>query len=265
MWTTQPQTAAATQRRAFTLIELLVVVGIIAILLSILIPTLSRARDQARRVACASNLRQLMYAAMMYSKENKGGWYITAHDYSSDSLESLIPGYIKDPKVAVCPGTRNVVDLRVVANDPASGRPYYPHLRATSGYAEDTNGGHSYEVFCWGGRAEYPDGVKITSDYLMTYKNVRRPSETFIMLDRDQGPFGTVNNWPEKIDNHGQKGLNLAFVDGHVEFVDRAGMVRAFLTSRHPWPRESNDLGPALAVVPGLKNTGGWQGKWWFQ
>src|SRR5688572_30907301 len=102
-----------THRRAFTLIELLVVVGIIAILLSILLPALGRIRDQARRVACASNLRQLMHVAMIYSKENKGGWYITAHNYSSDSIESLIPWYIKDPKVAICPGTKNVVDLRV--------------------------------------------------------------------------------------------------------------------------------------------------------
>jgi prepilin-type N-terminal cleavage/methylation domain-containing protein len=52
----------------FTLIELLVVVGIIAILLGILIPTLSRVRDQAARTACASILHQLLLAAMLYSK-----------------------------------------------------------------------------------------------------------------------------------------------------------------------------------------------------
>jgi prepilin-type N-terminal cleavage/methylation domain-containing protein len=107
-------------RRAFTLIELLVVIGIIAILLSVLLPALSRVRDQARRVGCASNLRQLMYAAMMYSKDNKGGWYITAGTYSSDSIESLIPWYIKDGKVAICPGTKNVVDMRVVATETSS-------------------------------------------------------------------------------------------------------------------------------------------------
>ena len=250
---------------------MLVVIGIIAVLLSILLPVLSRVRDQAKRTVCASNLRQLMLAAMIYSKENHGGWYVTAGTYSSDSIESLIPWYIKDPKVAICPGTKNVVDLRVVNTETVTinGAPvtrnYYPHLRATASYAEDERGGHSYEVFCWAGRAEYPDGVKIPKDYLMTYKNVRRPSETFILLDRDQGALGSTNNWPEKTDNHGERGLNLGFVDGHVEFVDRAGMVRAFLVSRHPWPRESNDLGPALAVVKGLKNQGGWQGKWWYQ
>jgi len=259
------------KRAAFTLVELLLVIGIIGLLISILLPVLGRARDSANRTRCAANMRQLIYGMVMYSKENKGGWYVTTANYSDDSLECVIPQYIKDPKVAICPATKNVVDLAVTktetvtVNGVSITRTYYPHLRTPADYAEDGRGGHSYEVFSWAGKAEYPDGLKIPADYMMTYKNVRKASETFLLLDRDQGPFNTVNNWPEKIDNHGEKGLNLAFVDGHVEFVDRAGMVRAFLVSRHPWPRESNDLGPALAVVKGLHNSGGWQGKWWYQ
>ena len=271
MNTVRTATFTCPRRHAFTLIELLVVVGIIALLVGILLPVLARVRAQAAQVQCASNLHQIMLSTMIYSKENHGGWYLTTGNYSSDSLEALIPQYIKDPKVAICPGTKNVIDLRVTASETVTVngssvvRTYNPHLRAPAPHADDAHGGHSYEVFCWAGKAEYPDGVKIAKDYLMTYKNVRRPAETFLVLDRDQGAFGTVNNWPEKGDNHGERGVNLGFCDGHVTFVDRAEMVRAFLISRHPWPRESNDLGPALAAVKGLKNTGGWQGRWWYQ
>lgn len=62
-------------RRGFTLIELLVVVAIVAILAAILFPVFARAREMARKTSCASNLRQLGMATLMYVQDHDGYFY----------------------------------------------------------------------------------------------------------------------------------------------------------------------------------------------
>lgn len=67
------------QEAGFTLIELLVVISIIALLLSILLPSLQRAKDSAKAVVCLTNLKQQGYAITLYAENNKG-WLPQAYD-----------------------------------------------------------------------------------------------------------------------------------------------------------------------------------------
>ena len=110
--------------RAFTLIELLVVIAIIAVLMAILMPALNRARDQAKRLHCINNVKQLTFAWIMYKDDNDdkmvGGlpqrgsidaWILSPRGNDPDPIEQCKEGlrqgmlysYVKNVDVYRCP------------------------------------------------------------------------------------------------------------------------------------------------------------------
>jgi prepilin-type N-terminal cleavage/methylation domain-containing protein/prepilin-type processing-associated H-X9-DG protein len=80
-------------RTGFTLVELLVVIGIIALLISILLPSLNRARETANRVKCGNNLRQIGLALKLYANENRGAFPRAAYQPGTTVTPTWGTGY----------------------------------------------------------------------------------------------------------------------------------------------------------------------------
>ncbi|RYX82401.1 DUF1559 domain-containing protein [bacterium] len=116
--------------KGFTLIELLVVIAIIAILAAILFPVFGRARENARKTSCASNLRQMGLGLFQYTQDYDDKYPINAtYSYSGDLIGSYgewmvrLQPYVKNVQIFRCPSFRRVDVVSYTVNGVATEYP----------------------------------------------------------------------------------------------------------------------------------------------
>lgn len=172
-------------RSAFTLVEVLVVIGVLALLLSILLPSLSAARQQAKAVVCQSNIRQIAGANGYYANDNDetycpgaAGFLLNLHRWHGtrdhptevfDSSSGPLVGYLgHDGAIRQCP------------TFPAD------EMATRSGGFERGNGGYGYNnAFLGVQLTPYPSGSYGVRDDRTGVKvsRVRRPTDTIMFTD----------------------------------------------------------------------------------
>jgi len=213
--------------RGFTLIELLVVIAIIAILAAILFPVFARARENARKSNCQSNLKQIGTGIAMYVQDYDQ-MYPRAHfGCTSESPLAMaytwvdvVQPYIKNTGVFVCPSRSDWICV-------APGT--LPVTTNRGGYAAN---------YCY--RGQTADRGPIS--YGVAEADIKVPADTILASDRSTGDFcytihcDTESNHtilPAKITGAARHmdGLNCLFVDGHVKWYKAEALQQQSTTS----------------------------------
>ena len=218
------------RRSAFTLIELLVVIAIIAILAAILFPVFARARENARRSSCTSNLKQIGIGVLQYvqdyDEKYPRSWTDNVNNPEYSKWMDTVQPYIKSTQVFICPSQSDRT-FRTAATFPITGR------------TQTQLGSYGMNVAYWGDDAPNPQ-VSAFQDGLAAAK-VNQPAETIFAADSDANqPNGEIawekgqpmvnktTNPPSMADfraRHLETG-NVLFADGHVKSLNIDNVAR---------------------------------------